>query len=163
MVAVIERYKGIIVDFYGDSILVFFNGVESDIPGRAFDAVHCALEMQRELEVLVRDNAPKGFPPLGMGIGIHTGEVIVGNIGTETRAKYGIVGASVNLTDRIQSTAGPGKVVLSEKTFQIICGTLTVSQEFKACLKGVAEDQQLYEIEAIEAECELRTGQQNTA
>ena len=163
MVAVIERYKGIIVDFYGDSILVFFNGVESDIPGRAFDAVHCALEMQRELEVLVRDNAPKGFPPLGMGIGIHTGEVIVGNIGTETRAKYGIVGASVNLTDRIQSTAGPGKVVLSEKTFQIICGTLTVSQEFKACLKGVAEDQQLYEIEAIEGECEQRTAQKNTA
>ncbi|MBI4962436.1 MAG: HAMP domain-containing protein [Desulfomonile tiedjei] len=159
MVAVIERYKGIIVDFYGDSILVFFNGVESDIPGRAFDAVHCALEMQRELEALLRDNAGKGFPALGMGIGIHTGEVIVGNIGTETRAKYGIVGSNVNLTDRIQSTAGPGKVVVSEKTHEIICGTLKVALEFKACLKGVEEDQILYEVEAIDPECELRTAQ----
>jgi class 3 adenylate cyclase len=156
MVAVIERYKGIIVDFYGDSILVFFNGVESDIPGRAFDAVHCALEMQRELDALVKANVGEGFPPLGMGIGINTGEVIVGNIGTETRAKYGIVGANVNLTDRIQSTAGPGKVVISEKTYDIICGTLKVAQEFKACLKGVEEDQNLYEIEAIDSECELR-------
>jgi adenylate cyclase len=157
MVAVIERYKGIIVDFYGDSILVFFNGVESDIPGRAFDAVHCALEMQRELEALVRDNVDEGFPSLGMGIGINTGEVIVGNIGTETRAKYGIVGSNVNLTDRIQATAGPGKVVVSEKTHDIICGTLKVAVEFKACLKGVEEDQNLYEVESIGPECELRT------
>jgi len=159
MVAVIEHYKGIIVDFYGDSILVFFNGVESDIPGRAFDAVHCALEMQRELEALLGDNVGKGFPPLGMGIGIHTGEVIVGNIGTETRAKYGIVGSNVNLTDRIQSTAGPGKVIVSEKTHEIICGSLKVALEFKACLKGVEEDQKLYEVEAIDPECELRAAQ----
>jgi len=163
MVAVIERYRGIIVDFYGDSILVFFNGVESDIPGRAFDAVHCALEMQRELEALVKDIADEGFPPLGMGVGIHTGEVIVGNIGTETRAKYGIVGSNVNLTDRIQSTAGPGKVVVSEKTYEIICGALKVALQFKACLKGVEEDQNLYEVEAIDPECELRTAQESMA
>jgi len=156
MIQIIEKYRGIIVDFYGDSILVFFNGVESDVPGRAFDAVTCALEMQTALTKLVSENAEKGFPPLGMGIGIHTGEVIVGNIGTESRAKYGIVGSNVNLTDRIQATAGSGKVVISEPTFDIICGSLKVSQQFKVCLKGVEEDKNLFEIEAIEKECELR-------
>jgi class 3 adenylate cyclase len=157
MIAIIEKYRGIIVDFYGDSILVFFNGVESDIPGRAFDAVTCALEMQVALGKLVRENAAKGFPQLTMGIGIHTGEVIVGNIGTESRAKYGIVGSNVNLTDRIQATAGAGKVVISEPTYDIICGTLKVAQAFNVCLKGVEEDKNLFEIEAIDPDCALRT------
>lgn len=157
MIAVIEKYKGIIVDFYGDSILVFFNGVESDIPGRAFDAVTCALEMQEVLEELVANNTAKGFPELTMGIGIHTGEVIVGNIGTESRAKYGIVGSNVNLTDRIQATAAAGKVVISEPTYEIICGSLKVAQEFKVCLKGVEEDKKLFEVESIAPDCELRT------
>lgn len=154
MIAVIERYKGIIVDFYGDSILVFFNGVESDVPLRALDAVHCALEMQEEMKNFVRENVELGFPEFTMGIGIHTGEVIVGNIGTETRAKYGIVGANVNLTDRVQYAASGGKVIISEETYNSICCKLSVANEFIVCLKGVEEDKTLYEIEAVDEVCE---------
>jgi adenylate cyclase len=149
MVAVIEKHRGIIVDFYGDSVLVFFNGAKSDIAVRAVDAVQCALEMQRELGGFVKDNLAKGLPEVAMGIGIHTGEVVVGNIGTETRAKYGIVGANVNLTDRIQYAAGPGKVVVSEETYTNIQEWLTVSQEFTVCLKGVEGEKRLYEVEAV--------------
>ncbi|MFH1117857.1 MAG: adenylate/guanylate cyclase domain-containing protein [Pseudomonadota bacterium] len=154
MIAVIERYKGIIVDFYGDSILVFFNGVESDVPLRAVDAVHCALEMQHEMKSFIKESVGLGLPEFTMGIGIHTGEVIVGNIGTETRAKYGIVGANVNLTDRIQYAATGGKVVVSEETYNSICAKLSVASEFDVCLKGVEENKKLYEIEAIEDVCE---------
>jgi len=149
MVAVIEKYQGIIVDFYGDSVLVFFNGAETNVAARAVDAVKCALEMQRELEGFVRDNLANGLPSVAMGIGIHTGEVVVGNIGTETRAKYGIVGANVNLTDRIQSTAGSGKVVVSEETYTNIKEWFTASQEFAVCLKGVEGEKRLYEVEAV--------------
>jgi adenylate cyclase len=159
MIAVIEKYKGIIVDFYGDSILVFFNGLEADISGRAFDAVRCALEMQEDMDGFIRENIAAGLPEVAMGIGIHTGEVIVGNIGTESRAKYGIVGSDVNLTDRIQATASAGKVVISERTFDIICERLNVSMEFKACLKGVEDHKQLYEIESIEPEKKLHKAQ----
>ncbi len=154
MIAVIERYKGIIVDFYGDSILVFFNGVERDVPMRAVDALHCALEMQQEMKSFVKENVELGLPEFTMGIGIHTGEVIVGNIGTETRAKYGIVGANVNLTDRIQYAATGGKVIISEETYNSICGKLSVANEFIVCLKGVEEDKKLYEIEAVDEVCE---------
>jgi adenylate cyclase len=150
MIAVIERHKGIIVDFYGDSILVFFNGQEQDIPQRAFDAVQCALEMQNELTGYIRENLLRGLPEVSMGIGVHTGEVIVGNIGTETRAKYGIVGAAVNLTDRIQSTAAAGRVVVSQQTYETISHKLNVSYEFKVCLKGVEDDKKLYEVESID-------------
>jgi len=156
MVAVIERHSGIIVDFYGDSVLVFFNGVESDVAARAVDAVKCGLEMQQELEGFVRDNLAAGLPAVAMGIGIHTGEVVVGNIGTETRAKYGIVGANVNLTDRIQTSAGRGKVVVSEETYTTIRDRITVSGEFTACLKGVEGEKRLYEVEAVHTYSKLR-------
>jgi class 3 adenylate cyclase len=159
MIAVIDKYRGIIVDFYGDSILVFFDGLEADVSTRAFNAVQCALEMQNAMNAFIQENLATGLPEVTMGIGIHTGEVIVGNIGTESRAKYGIVGSDVNLTDRIQHTAAGGKVVISERTYDTICQKLNVSMEFKACLKGVEDHKQLYEIESFDSACEIRKAQ----
>jgi adenylate cyclase len=150
MIAVIERYRGIIVDFYGDSILVFFNGTETEVPQRALDAVQCAMEMQREHHSFIKENLARGLPPIMMGIGVHTGEVVVGNIGTESRAKYGIVGSDVNLTDRIQSTASAGKVVVSHRTYESIKDKATVSYAFRVCLKGVEDQKQLYEVESVD-------------
>ncbi len=147
MISVIERYRGIIVDFYGDSILVFFNGVDSNITERAYDALWCALEMQDEMEVFVKESVAKGFPELSMGIGINTGEVVIGNIGAKSRAKYGIVGADVNLTDRIQATASPGKVIISETTYELVKDRFAAIREFEVCLKGVMDEKKLYEID----------------
>ena len=152
MINVIERYRGIIVDFYGDAVLVFFNGMQADVKSRAADAVKCALEMQREQEGFAGENVADGLPELQMGIGIHTGEVIVGNIGTESRAKYGIVGSDVNLTARIQGVAGGGKVVVSQETVETLGNWITVSGDFRVCLKGVKKDRELYEVESIDWE-----------
>ncbi len=149
MIAVIESYRGIIVDFYGDSILVFFNGVESSIPDRAMDAVNCGLDMQEKMGVFQAENARLGLPYVAMGIGVNTGEVIIGNIGTESRAKYGIVGADVNLTDRIQSTANAGMVVISETTHHLVKGNFDVVRDFEVCLKGVEETKRLFEVQRI--------------
>jgi len=150
MISVVQRYEGIIVDFYGDSMLVFFNGLHADVKERAADAVKCALEMQREQEDFTDRVVDEGLPELKMGIGIHTGEVIVGNIGAETRAKYGIVGSDVNLTDRIQSTAGGGQTIVSEETYRLLGDRLKVSRDFRVCLKGVEKDRDLYEVESLD-------------
>lgn len=150
MIAVIERYRGIIVDFYGDSILVFFNGSQQEVATRALDAVRCALEMQREHHSFIKENESEGLPLVMMGIGVHTGEVVVGNIGTESRAKYGIVGSDVNITDRIQATASAGKVVISEQTYDTIADKTTVAFEFKVCLKGVEDQKKLYEVQSVD-------------
>ncbi len=153
MIAVIEHYRGIIVDFFGDSILVFFDGIEADVAARALDAVTCALEMQQAMGGFLKENAEKGLPPVSMGIGVHTGDVVVGNIGTESRAKYGIVGTDVNITDRIQATAAADKVVISDKTYELIKDKLRISLEFKACLKGVEGEKRFDEIASITDGC----------
>jgi class 3 adenylate cyclase len=152
VINVIDRYRGIIVDFYGDAVLVFFDGLHADTSERAADAVKCAYEMQQNAKIFEKENEEMGRPVVKMGIGIHTGEVIVGNIGAETRAKYGIVGSDVNLTARIQSTAAGGKIVISEQTYETLAERINISREFLVCLKGVAEDRKLYEVEAAETD-----------
>ena len=79
-----------------------------------------------------------------MGIGLHAGEVVVGNIGSETRAKYGIVGAAVNLTHRIQGQAQGGEVVVSEAVWRHTGQFLAVQREFQTRLKGIQEPVTLY-------------------
>jgi adenylate cyclase len=149
MIPIIEKYKGIIVDFHGDSILVFFNGIEPNVGVSAANAVTCATQMQHELTSVSQQNLQDGLPALSMGIGIHTGEVIVGNIGSETRAKYGIVGSAVNETDRIQSFAQGGKTMISSRTYRLLSDRLEVGPKCEACLKGLEGTLDLYEVREI--------------
>lgn len=146
IIPVIEKFEGIVVDLYRDSIPVFFNGTESDVGGSVTKAVNCAFEMQGEVVALSNENEREGLPALSMGVGIHTGEVIVGNIGTETRAKYGIVGSAVDETDRIQSVARGGSIVVSEATYPFLPETIGVGLKCQACLKGLDGTRDLYEL-----------------
>jgi class 3 adenylate cyclase len=140
------------VDFYGDSVLVFFNGLDTRLSERASEAVRCAVEMQRQLSVVSQENQQEGLPSLQMGVGIHTGEVIVGNIGSESRVKYGIVGSAVNETDRIQSTAGGGAIMISEQTYSLVADSVDVGPKCQACLKGLDGVRDLYEVRAVDGE-----------
>lgn len=155
MIAVIERYKGIIVDFYGDSILAFFDGMTGDTETRAADAVKCAVDMQRELIGMSGHDDENGRPSLQMGIGIHTGEVVVGNIGSETRAKYGIVGSAVNETDRIQSFAHGGSIVISGAAYSLLAQRLVVGPRRRVSLKGLEGDRDLFEVVAIDGKSHM--------
>jgi adenylate cyclase len=149
MISVIEKYRGIIVDFYGDSVLVFFDGIEPDVRVGAANAVKCATEMQHEMALVSLQNLEDALPALSMGIGIHTGEVIVGNIGSETRAKYGIVGSAVNETDRIQSFAEGGKTMISQRVYGLLSDLLVVGPKCEACLKGLEGTLDLYEVKQV--------------
>jgi len=152
MISIIEQHRGIIVDFYGDSVLVFFDGVRGDVQERAADAVRCAIHMQRELKSLSEDNEREGLPALHMGIGIHTGDVVVGNIGSETRAKYGIVGSAVNETDRIQGFADGGAIIISEQTFGILGSRVVTGKPIQASLKGLDGERGLHPVIEIDGQ-----------
>jgi adenylate cyclase len=145
MIEVIQQHRGIIVDFLGDAILAFFDPLHRPIKPTAEQAVSCAWRMQ---EVMTAENTvnPED-PPLTMGIGLHAGKVVVGNIGSESRAKYGIIGADVNLTNRIQGQARSRELVISASVFQLIGDMLKVSRTFEAELKGIAQPVTLYVVE----------------
>ncbi len=90
-----------------------------------------------------------GLPALEMGIGIHTGEVVVGNIGSEKRTKYGIVGSPVNLTYRIESYTKGGQILISEQTFKETHRNVKVAGQLQVQPKGVSQPITIYEVYGI--------------
>ncbi len=144
MIDVIRRHGGIIVDFLGDSVLAFFDPLDGPLHQAVKRALLCGFEMQEAMGPLNEHNLQDGLPELSMGVGVHAGEVIVGNIGSEARAKYGIVGSPVNLTHRIQQLAGPGEVVVSERVYVVAGDLISPLRTVEAQLKGVQEPMQMY-------------------
>ena len=136
MTEVIQQYNGTIIEFIGDGILAIFGApVASD--HHASDAVAAAVAMQMQMEVINTWNTDRGYPILEMGIGINTGEVIVGNIGSEKRTKYGVVGSHVNLCGRIESYTIGGQILISPLTRSMVQCDLEVAQEMEVYPKGV--------------------------
>ncbi len=155
MTEVIIRYGGTIDEFIGDAILALF-GAPRPLPGHAQNAVACALEMQHAMEAVNVKNVAAGLPEIATGIGINTGEVIVGNIGSETRAKYGVVGHNVNLTARLESLAGGGEIVISDRTLASCEGRVEVRKSTAVELKGFDEKITIHDIVAIAGEHKIR-------
>ncbi len=152
MIEVITEYQGIIVDFFGDGVLVFFDPLDHPIGPTVYRAVQCALAMQNEMKAFNTEMMEENLPELEMGIGLNAGEVVVGNIGSETRAKYGIVGSSVNITQRIQSMAKGGDVVISETVYSYLYKDLMIKRSLSVQLKGVQDRIKLYVVEKINSQ-----------
>jgi len=95
MTQAIFARQGMINDFVGDAIMAVFGAPLSD-PDHTLHAVQSAVAMEQALRVLNQRWETAGLPPLQMGIGIHTGEVFVGNVGGSAKLKYAVVGDPVN-------------------------------------------------------------------
>ncbi len=150
MIEVIQDHRGIIVDFLGDAILAFFDPLDGPLEPVVRRALSSALQLQA---VVAAENlAEPRYPALQMGVGLHAGEVVVGNIGSESRAKYGIIGSAVNLTHRIQGQAQGGEVIISETVLSHCQETVVVKRSFQTALKGIAHPVALYVVESVEGE-----------
>jgi class 3 adenylate cyclase len=148
MVDVISRYEGTIDEIIGDGILVIF-GAPVGCADHADKGVACGLAMQLALKGVNEQLAARGAAELEMGIGIHTGRVIVGNVGSLRRTKYGAVGSNVNLAGRIESFTTGGQVLISESTREKIKSELRIDGKFQVEPKGAASSLQLHEIGGI--------------
>ncbi len=155
MTQVIQEYDGVIDEFIGDAILTVFGIPEekADDPARA---VACALAMQQTLAGLNRDFVADGLPALEMGIGINTGPVVVGNLGSEARTKYGIVGAVVNVASRIESNTVGGQVLVGEATYAKVNAQLAAAPPMTVMMKGFKRPLVCYPVTAIGPPYDLR-------
>jgi class 3 adenylate cyclase len=116
LVEIIFDYKGTFDKFMGDAIMAFF-GAPISGDNDLERALQAALEMQSRFAKL-RKESPN-LTPLGLGIGVHFGEVIVGNIGSERMMDYTVIGDTVNISRRLQEAARPGEILISEATYQM--------------------------------------------
>jgi adenylate cyclase len=122
MVEIIGRYRGTVNEFMGDGILAFFG------------APLCA-----ELKL----------PELAMGIGINTGEAVVGNIGSEQRASYGAVGTPINAAYRIESFTVGGQILISPSTYEKVQSRISIIGTKEVKFKGLDEPVVLYDVAGI--------------
>lgn len=147
MVDLVQVYRGIIVDFLGDAVLAFFDPLDHPLDQAVARSLACALAMQEAMPEVNAWGATQGLPPLHLGIGLHAGEVVVGNIGSESRAKYGIVGTAVNLTHRLQAEARGGEVVLSQAAYDQLAEPPGVKRSMCCFVKGIQEPLTVYVVE----------------
>jgi len=148
MVEVISRYGGTVDEIIGDAILVIF-GAPLACEDHAAKAVACGLAMQLAMTDVNQRLTAKGAAELEMGIGINTGRVIVGNIGSLRRTKYAAVGANVNLAGRIESFTTGGQLLISESTREAIKSPLRLEAQFSVEPKGATRSLQLHEVSGI--------------
>ncbi len=155
MIEILLDYRAIIDEILGDGILTFFGALEplTDHPQRA---VACALAMQKAMGELNRTNLADGLPQLEMGIAVNTGPVVVGNIGSERRSKYSVVGSHVNFASRIESCALGGQVLISASTYERVKDLVEVANVLLAEMKGIPGKATLYEVCAIGAPYNIR-------
>ncbi len=148
MTSVIVKYGGTIDEFIGDAILTIFGApiMKEDDAQRA---VACAVEMQLAMQAVNAWNRHNGFPDIEMGIGINTGEVVVGNIGSKKRAKYGIVGSPINMTARIESYTVGGQILISEETLQHTSEMVQVGRHLEIEPKGAKKPMTIYDVTGI--------------
>lgn len=148
MADVITQYQGTIDEFMGDGILVLF-GAPIVRENDATRAIACAVAMQLAMKPVNEKIQQLGFPQLEMGIGINTAEVIVGNIGSDKRTKYGIIGHQVNLTYRIESYTVGGQIFVSESTINEAGSIVEIIGQREVQAKGVKLPITIYDVGGI--------------
>jgi len=144
---IIIGHQGTIDEFIGDAIFAIF-GAPIGRDDDADRAVRCALDMQQAMRDINRANRRAGLPEISMGIGVNTGAVIAGNIGSERRSKYGVVGHHVNLTARIESRTAGGDVLVSASTLEKLSRPVATGYREEVVVKGINEAVSIHQLVA---------------
>jgi adenylate cyclase len=115
MTDIIFAHGGTLDKYLGDGLMALF-GAPTTTPEDASNALNAAVAMQRRVLGINQELQAEGFPELNVGIGLHTGEVTVGYIGSERRSEYTAIGDTVNTASRLESNATAGEILISDAT-----------------------------------------------
>jgi adenylate cyclase len=119
LVEIVLQHKGTFDKFLGDAIMAFYGApIGGDDDTRR--ALHTALDMQRCFRQLQSETSNQFLSSLGLGVGIHSGEAIVGNIGSERLMDYTVIGDTVNIARRLQETARAGEILISSSVIKLV-------------------------------------------
>lgn len=141
----IFKYEGTIDKFLGDGLMAVFGAPivhknDTDL------AIHAAVDIQKSIDLMNKERARLNKDLIKVGIGVHTGEVVVGNIGTKERLDYTVIGDSVNLASRLQGVASGGEIIISEHAFTESSVPYKFSEPMLIKVKGKAEPIKIYRV-----------------
>jgi adenylate cyclase len=147
MVNIVMDEGGVVDKYIGDAIMAVF-GAPVPKPNDAVNAVRAAIRMRSALKDLNDRLASRGMPELRTGIGIHTGEVVAGNIGSERRMEYTVIGDAVNLASRLESSTKElgVNVLISEDTYQLTRTAIDARAVREITVKGRNKPVMTYEV-----------------
>ena len=148
MSSIIMAHHGTVDEFIGDAILAIF-GAPVAREDDARRAIACAVEMQAAVDGINTRNRALGLPAIGIGIGLNTGRVVAGNIGSERRSKYAVVGHEVNLTARIEAYTEAGETLASASTLEAAGAAVETGRRFTAQPKGMAGEVTVFAITGL--------------
>lgn len=145
---IVFRHQGMIDKFMGDSVMVLFGApvMRMDDVQRA---LHCAVDMQRAMQELNREHREMGLPELFLGIGINTGRVLAGTLGTDAYSEYTVIGDEVNLVSRIEAFTLRGQILISDTTWRACGDYIRCGEPMSVLVKGKSHSVQLREVLAI--------------
>jgi class 3 adenylate cyclase len=144
MAEVIFANNGVLDKFVGDQIVAVFGLLPTTNAEQ--DAIKAAVEMQFATGKLMQSWQKEGKTTFGIGIGINTGIVLVGNVGSKTQMDYTVIGDCVNISARLQQLAGAGEIIIGDKTYQRSKGMFKVDKRITARVKNKAEPLECYTI-----------------
>ena len=151
MSEIIIEHLGTIDEFIGDAILAIY-GAPTTRKDDVVRALKCALAMQKAISDINKINLAEQLPEISIGIAVNTGTVVAGNIGSERRSKYGVVGHAVNLTARIEDHCQSGEILISESTLAAVEQPLTIGRSERVTAKGINKPVAIYELISFAAE-----------
>jgi adenylate cyclase len=143
MVDVIFKYEGTLDKFVGDEIIALF-GAPVAMQNAELKAVQCALDMMRVLSEFNRTRLAEGQNEIKIGIGINTGMVVTGAIGSSRALQYTAIGDAMNTTARLCSAAQPGQIILSDATFRKVATEISAIPLPPMRVKGKADELRVY-------------------
>ncbi len=148
MTEIILSHEGTLDKFVGDEVMALF-GAPFPQPDHALRAAAVGLEMQKAHQQVMADWRVRNFEPAPVGVGIATGEMVVGEMGCAQRTDYTVIGRAANLGARICSAAQPGQVLISQETYDLIRDQIAVSPIRGLSFKGLSGDVDVYQVKRI--------------
>ena len=147
MEPIVAKHNGIINKFIGDAVMAIFGEPIQD-KNHALNAVRCGYEMLVKVKELQRKWASEGKPKIDIGVGINTGEVFVGNIGSINRMEYTVIGDTVNLASRLESYNKIYKtsMLIGSTTYEATKNYIEVIKISDVEIRGKAHKMDIYEV-----------------
>jgi adenylate cyclase len=151
MVDILFKSGGTLDKFVGDEIIALF-GAPIEIPDAAFRAIACALDMQRALKEFNRTRADEDLEPIRIGIGINTGQVVTGAIGSSKALQYTAIGDAMNVASRLCTSAKAGEIIVSEITMRKIADRVEAISLSPVEVKGKRDRLRVYNIVGLKGD-----------